>query len=64
MRLLTSFELAGRTEEDLASLFRTASQALSRTERGSAERRNGLATLENIGRALVACDTVGRGPGL
>jgi hypothetical protein len=59
MRLMTIFYLATRNESELRVLFREVSGALVRTDRGSAERRNALASLENIatapaGRALVA----------
>ena len=58
MRLMTRSELMGRNENELAELFRFVSNDLCRTERDTAERRNGLATLENIMRARIAvtCD--------
>lgn len=52
-RLLTIAELQHRTEPELRSLFRQASQALARTSAGTPERRLGLASLENISRALA-----------
>jgi hypothetical protein len=51
--LLTIAELQHRTESDLRALFRQASQALARTASGTPERRLGLASLENISRALA-----------
>jgi hypothetical protein len=51
--LLTIAELQHRTESDLRALFRQASQSLARTASGTPERRNNLATLENIARALA-----------
>lgn len=53
MRLITNIELTGRNESELRALFGSVTKAVSQTERGSAERRNGLASLENIGRALM-----------
>ncbi len=52
MRLITSHELANRTHEELQLLFNAISQELARTEAGMSERRNDLANLENIGRAM------------
>lgn len=49
-RLITRSELAGRSDGALAALFRQVSQDLAQTAPGSAERRNALATLENITR--------------
>ncbi len=51
--LLTIAELQHRTESELRSLFRQASQALARTATGTPERRIGLASLENIARAMT-----------
>lgn len=52
-RLMTIAELQHRTESELRALFRQASQALARTSAGTPERRNNLATLDNISRALA-----------
>lgn len=51
MRLITIFELATRTEGELQALFRETAAELTRTAAGSTERRNALATLENIATA-------------
>lgn len=51
--LLTIAELQHRTESELRALFGQASQALARTAGGTPERRIGLATLENISRAMA-----------
>ena len=51
MKLISSHELHRRSESELSALFRTVSEGLARTSRGSPERRNALASLENIGRA-------------
>jgi hypothetical protein len=50
MRLISSHELQQRSESELSALFRTVSEGLVRTRRGSPERRNALASLENISR--------------
>src|SRR6266852_5540508 len=54
MKLIRNHELQKRTESELSALFCTVSKGLVRTKRGSPERRNALASLENIGRARVA----------
>ena len=61
MRLITSHELADRTPEELQVLFNAISKELTRTEAGTSKRRNALATLENISRAM--CRTYKK-PGL
>jgi hypothetical protein len=53
MRLITNMELNEYNEGELRMLFGLVSKALAQTERESAARRNGLASLENINRALV-----------
>ncbi len=50
MRLITNSELSRRTEGELAELFCRVSKALAQTRRGSPERRDALASLENINR--------------
>jgi hypothetical protein len=50
---MTRSELAGRNENELSDLFRAVSQSLARTGRDTPERRNGLASLENITRARL-----------
>jgi hypothetical protein len=50
MRLITQHELAQRSDKDLSSLFLEATQALITSAPESAERRNALATMENISR--------------
>lgn len=51
--LLTIAELQHRNASELHTLFRQASQALARTRAGTPERRNNLATIENISRTLA-----------
>ncbi|WP_334147266.1 hypothetical protein [Hyphomicrobium sp.] len=52
-RLLTIAELQQRNASELRALFHRASQTLARTKAGTPERRNGLASLENIQRAMT-----------
>ena len=51
MRLISTHELHCQNESELSALFCTVSEKLVRTSRGSPERRNALASLENISRA-------------
>jgi DNA-binding XRE family transcriptional regulator len=48
MSLITAYELAHYSEATLAQLFRVATHTLAQSERGSPERRDALATLDNI----------------
>ena len=48
MRLITIFELVTLKNSELQALFRATADELTRTLEGSADRRNALATLENI----------------
>jgi len=50
MKLVSAFELHRRSANELSELFGQVSRGLARTQRGSPERRNALATLENIAR--------------
>lgn len=59
MRLVTKMELDNKTEPQLSALFRAVSLNLVRTRRGTPERRNALASLENISRARVSRMTMG-----
>lgn len=54
MRLISAFELHRRSARDLSDLFRHVSRGLALTQYGTPERRNALATLENIARARRA----------
>jgi hypothetical protein len=53
-RLITRSELTGRSESELAALFRQAAEALAISAPHSAERRNALASMENIARERAA----------
>lgn len=52
-KVITQSELHSRSESELSALFRKVSQELTGTTPGSTERRNTLASLENIQRALA-----------
>jgi hypothetical protein len=54
MQLITTYELKGRTEIQLSALYAAAIGALVRSEPETPERRNALATLENITRARIS----------
>ncbi len=54
MKLLTIFELATRSEKELHVIYREVFNELAKSEEGSADRRNALASLENIERALIS----------
>jgi hypothetical protein len=56
---VSNHELQQRSESELAALFCAASEGLVRSERGSPERRNALASLENISLARAARMTAG-----
>ena len=51
-RLITAAELQHRSLEDLHGLYRLVHADLVRSAPESAERRNALASLENISRAI------------
>ena len=50
MKLISTHELIKCSDSELSALFHAVWIALVRTARGSAERRNALASLENITR--------------
>ncbi len=56
MKLITRFELATRSKNELQALYREVFGALARSASGSAERRNALASLENIQAEVRARD--------
>jgi hypothetical protein len=51
MKLISTFELQKRSDLELSAMFCQVSKGLVRTKRHSPERRNALASLENISRA-------------
>ena len=48
MKLVTRFELAAKNENELHALLREAFNALAGSEPDSHQRRNALASIENI----------------
>jgi len=54
MKLLTIFELATRSEKELHVIYREVFNELAKSDEGSADRRNAIASLENIERALIS----------
>tara|TARA_R110001599_G_C12263746_1_gene660629 strand:+ start:808 stop:987 length:180 start_codon:yes stop_codon:yes gene_type:complete len=48
MRLVTKFELAARNENELHTLLREAFNELAKSEPDTYQRRNALASIENI----------------
>ena len=57
MKLITRFELAARSKDELKGLYRAAFNALVQSEKDTPERRNALASLENISRELAWRDS-------
>jgi len=53
MKLITRFDLASRSDSELHAIYRDTFNALVQSEPGSAERRNALASLDNIQLELV-----------
>lgn len=51
MKLISNHELQRWSESELSALFCKVSKELVRTKHGSTDRRNALASLENISRA-------------
>ena len=54
MKLITKFELATKPKTELYALLRFAFNELARSEVGSNQRRNALASIENIKRELTS----------
>jgi len=54
MHMISNYELQTRNEKELSAIFCAVSKGLVRTRKGSPERRNALASLENISRARRA----------
>lgn len=52
MKLITRFELAAKRETELYALLREVFNELARSEPDSHERRNALASIENIQREI------------
>ncbi|MCB1936229.1 MAG: hypothetical protein KDF59_09845 [Nitrosomonas sp.] len=54
MKLITRFELAAKSETELYALLREVFNELARSEPDSHERRNALASIENIQNELAS----------
>lgn len=52
MKLITRFELVAKSESELYALLREVFNELAKSEPDSHERRNALASLENIQREI------------
>ena len=52
MTLIVTKSLEYKNDNDLSSLFKVMTEKLAQTAEGSPERRNALASLENISRAM------------
>ena len=56
-RIITASELNNKTSNELSALFYKVSQQVAKSEPGSPERSNALASLENISRAMCTRHT-------
>lgn len=54
MKLLTIFELAVKGESELSAIFKQTFNELAKSKQGSPERRNALASLENVQRTFIS----------
>jgi len=54
MKSITAFESTAKNENELQGLLREASNALVQSEPDSHQRRNALASIENIQKELVS----------
>lgn len=54
MKLVTRFELAAKTENELRGLLREAFNELAKSDFDTHQRRNALASIENIQRELIS----------
>ena len=52
MKLITRFDLASKSEDELRGLYRKILDDLAQSAPESAKRRNALASLENISREI------------
>lgn len=53
MKLITRFELAAKNENELRGLLRVAFNELAKSDFGTHERRNALASLETIRTEII-----------
>ena len=61
-RIITNAELANRSLADLQALYRKAHADMVRSAEGSSARRNAVASLENISRAIATARARLSGP--
>lgn len=54
MKLITRFELAAKNESELFALLRETFNELAKSEANTYQRRNALASIENIQNELVS----------
>jgi hypothetical protein len=54
MRLVTSFELAAKNENELRGLLRNAFNELAKSNPHTHQRRNALASIDNIQREITS----------
>ena len=54
MRLVTRFELAAKNETELHGYLRNAFNELAKSEPHTHQRRNALASIENIRREIIS----------
>lgn len=54
MKLITRFELAAKNENELLGLLKMAFNELAKSDFGTQERRDALASLENIENELTS----------
>ncbi|MCR8725813.1 hypothetical protein [Frigidibacter sp. ROC022] len=52
-KIFTAAALDGRSIPELRALFRKAHEEMVASEAGSVDRRNAIASIENIGRAIA-----------
>ena len=52
MNLITRFDLASKSDDELRGLYRKIFNALVQSDPESAERRNALASIENLTREI------------
>lgn len=57
MKLITRFELAAKNESELYALLREAFNELAKSEPGTYQRRNALASIENIQNEISSRNT-------
>lgn len=59
MKIIINYDLAERNESQLKELFTKLSRDLVTTERGTLERSNTLASLENVRRKIASLQAGG-----